>query len=81
VRPQPVIHHSAAGMFAIRSGPWKLVAGNGSGGRERPRGTPFERPYHLFNLSDDISEKSNLIEEQEKIAAELEAKLEAIRSR
>ena len=29
----PVIHHSVAGMFAIREGRWKLVAGNGSGGR------------------------------------------------
>ena len=31
----PVIHHSANGVFAIRDGKWKLVLGNGSGGRHR----------------------------------------------
>ena len=35
-RDAPVIHHSYAGMFAIRDGGWKLVLGNGSGGREQP---------------------------------------------
>jgi arylsulfatase A len=29
----PVIHHSGGAMFAIRDGDWKLVLGNGSGGR------------------------------------------------
>ena len=38
-RPRaPVIHHSSGGMFAIRDGRWKLVAGNGSGGREKAVG-------------------------------------------
>ena len=32
-----VIHHSSSGMFAIRDGDWKLVAGDGSGGRESPQ--------------------------------------------
>jgi len=27
-RGVPVIHHSAGGMFAIRDGKWKMVAGN-----------------------------------------------------
>ena len=31
-RGKPVIHHSISGMFAIRDGRWKLVAGTGSGG-------------------------------------------------
>jgi len=30
----PVVHHSAQGIFAVRDGKWKLVLGNGSGGRE-----------------------------------------------
>ena len=68
----PVIHHSAGGVFAIRSGDWKLVLGNGSGGREQPRGKPFEKPYHLFNLKDDLVEKKNLIEEFPEKAEKLE---------
>ena len=68
----PVIHHSSAGMFAIRDGKWKLVLGNGSGGREQPRGKPFARPYHLFDLSQDISERANLVGEQPDVATRLE---------
>lgn len=78
-RPVPVIHHSANGMFAIRSGDWKLVTGNGSGGRQAPRGKPFERPYGLFNLADDVGETKNQIERQAEIAAELEEALDEIR--
>lgn len=77
----PVIHHSAGGMFAIRDGRWKLVAGNGSGGRARPRGEPFGRPYALYDLSVDPAETQNLIEKNRDIAKQLEAKLKQIRER
>jgi len=76
----PVIHHSAAGMFAIRDGEWKLIAGNGSGGRQDPRGTPFERPFMLFDLSEDIAEEINLIDQVPDVARRLEAQLDDIRS-
>lgn len=78
IRP-PVINHSVAGMFAIRRGAWKLVLGNGSGGRQSPRGKAFAKPYQLFDLSQDLAEQNNLIESQAKIAAELEAAFEKIR--
>ena len=68
----PVINHSANGTFAIREGNWKLVLGNGSGGRQQPRGKPFERPYHLFNLEADLAETTNLIDEHPDIARRLE---------
>ena len=78
--PRPaVIHHSAAGMFAIRHGPWKLVLGNGSGGREAPRGKPFERPYALFDLSADPAETENLVAKFPAVAAQLEAECQKIR--
>ena len=32
-RGAPVVHHSTAGMFAIRDGRWKLVFGDGHGGQ------------------------------------------------
>ncbi len=68
----PVIHHSAAGMFAIRKGDWKLILGDGSGGRERPRGKRFQQPYKLFDLKADVGETNNLIARYPKVAAELE---------
>nr|MBC8289195.1 sulfatase-like hydrolase/transferase [Planctomycetota bacterium] len=75
----PIIHHSSGGMFAIRSGEWKLVLGNGSGGRQQPRGKPFQKPYFLVNVRHDIGETKNLLDSKEnqdklkKIAAQLEA--------
>lgn len=77
----PVINHSSAGMFAIRDGYWKLIAGNGSGGRQHPRGKAFEGPYQLYNLHTDPMEEINLIDKHPDIAGILEAKLDAIRDR
>lgn len=74
----PVIHHSAAGMFAIREGDWKLILGNGSGGREQPRGKPFSKPYHLSNMRLDPREKKNFYDENPEIASRLEQKCQAI---
>ena len=68
----PVIHHSAGGMFAIRDGKWKLVLGNGSGGRQQPRGKPFAKPYHLSDMSKDLPETQNRIEENAQVAERLE---------
>ncbi len=76
----PVIHHSAAGMFSIRDGRWKLIAGNGSGGREQPAGKPFERPYQLYDLSEDIAESKNRIEQSPAEAQRLERELERLRT-
>ena len=73
-RAQPVIHHSGSGMFAIRSGKWKLVLGNGSGGRQQPKGKRFERPYALFDVSTDIGEQRDLANERPEIAKLLEEK-------
>ncbi len=77
----PVIHHSSGGMFAIRDGRWKLIAGNGSGGREKPSGEPFGKPYQLFDLETDPSEKHNVYDSQPIVATRLEQELERIRSR
>jgi arylsulfatase A-like enzyme len=52
----PVIHHSGGAMFAIRDGDWKLILGNGSGGRQLPKGKRFERPWSLYNMKEDLSE-------------------------
>ena len=75
-----VIHHSSRGMFAIRDGDWKLVAGNGSGGREDPKGRPFQRPYQLFDIASDPSEQHNVYDQHPIVAQRLERKLTCIRS-
>ena len=78
-RAAPVIHHSAAGMFAIRDGKWKLILGNGSGGREAPRGKPFAKPYQLYDMSSDIAEKNNLAKSHPEIVDRLTKRFDAIR--
>jgi arylsulfatase A-like enzyme len=74
----PVINHSINGTFAIRDGKWKLIASNGSGGRQAPRGKPFARPYQLYDLDADPSEKRNLIESHPEVADRLEKQLDSI---
>ena len=75
----PVINHSAAGMFALRSGKWKLVAGDGSGGREAPKGKPFQKPFMLFDLQADVGEQNDLAKAKPKLVERLTARLEEIR--
>ena len=74
----PVIHHSAAGIFAIRQQQWKLVLGSGSRGRALPKGKPFEKPYGLFDLGEDLSESHNRAEDYPEKVAELQSAVEAI---
>ena len=76
----PVINHSASGMFAIRDGHWKLIAGTGSGGRQAPKGKPFETPYQLFNLSEDLSETKNVAAEHSDVVQRLTRELDLLQS-
>ena len=73
-------NHSAGGMFALRNGKWKLVAGNGSGGREAPKGKPFAKPYQLFDLSSDLGERKDLAQAKPELVGRLKAQLEDIRN-
>lgn len=79
-RGVPVIHHSVGGMFAIRDGDWKLIAGNGSGGREAPRGKPDEGPFQLFNLKNDLSEKKNVAKQHPDVVERLTKRLTELRA-
>jgi len=76
----PVVHHSGSGMFALRQGKWKMVFGNGSGGRENPKGKPFQKPYFLFDMEKDPSETTNVIDEYPQVAQRLTESLERIRT-
>ena len=77
----PLICHSSAGMFAVRDGKWKMVAGNGSGGRETPKGKAFAEPWMLFNLSEDPSETTNVAEQNPGVLSKMKSQLEEIRHR
>ena len=70
-----LIHHSIQGMFAIRKGPWKLIAGKGSGGWSADT---YKSDIHgqLYNLDDDLGEQNNLYNEHPEIVEELQALLE-----
>ena len=70
-----MINHSASGMFAIRMDEWKLVLGNGSGGREQPRGRRFTPPWQLFNLEDDPGETTDLASRETERVQRMEAAL------
>lgn len=52
---EAVVHHSAKGVIAVRSGKWKLILG--SGGREADDPKP-----HLYDLNADLAEKTDLAE-------------------
>ncbi len=68
----PVIHHSGNGMFSVREGRMKLILGDGSGGRQQPRGKPFGKPYQLYDIEADPGEKKDLAAAQPEVVARLE---------
>ena len=59
-----IVHHSLAGLFAIRKAGWKLILGDGSGGFSSPRGRILEPtengPMQLYLLPEDPMERRNL---------------------
>ncbi len=70
---EAVVTHSPMGMFAIQRGPWKLIAGQGSGG-SHPGDTGPE-PGQLYNMAEDIGETNNLYAQYPEIVTELTALL------
>jgi arylsulfatase A-like enzyme len=78
-RGAPVIHHSVNGTFAIRDGKLKMIAGMGSGGREKPKGEPFSEPYQLYDIDADVSESNNLALESASDVKRLSEMLDAMR--
>jgi arylsulfatase A-like enzyme len=56
------IHHSLAGMFALRQGNWKMIEGRGSGGFTSPKAfkiKPGEPAGQLYDLASDAREQHN----------------------
>jgi hypothetical protein len=77
---------SVMGFFAIQEGPWKLIQGQGGGGRNPPSKTDsHEAPAstepagQLYNLADDLGETKNLYVEKPEVVARLTLELEKIK--
>ncbi len=79
---EAVVHHSGDGMFSIRQGPWKLIAGLGSGGFSEPRHVeprPGDPLGQLYRLDADLGEARNLWADRPDIVAQLSALLQRYR--
>ena len=66
-----LIHNAGNGLFAIRKGDWKLIAGKGSGGFTRYQPPPDAPAGQLYNLAEDPTEKQNLYESHPQIVEQL----------
>jgi arylsulfatase A-like enzyme len=71
---QALIHHSINGMFAIRSGKWKLCCCPGSGGWSFPKDDEATNAndLQLYDMTADPSEKRNIIDQHPEVVAKLE---------
>jgi arylsulfatase A len=73
----------ASGMMSIRSGPWKLITGLGSGGFSKPsrvKPTPGGPTGQLYHLGDDPAETNNLYQENSAKVKQLEDELRRIQN-
>ena len=77
---EATVHHSIRGAFAIRQGDWKLCLCPGSAGWSAPRpgvdDTSGLAPVQLFNLANDIGERTNVAAEHPEIVERLTKLLE-----
>jgi len=70
-------------MMSIRSGPWKLITGLGSGGFSKPsrvKPTPGGPTGQLYHLGDDPAETNNLYQKNSAKVKQLEDELKRIQN-
>ncbi len=77
---EAVVHHSINGSFSIRQGNWKLELCSGSGGWSAPKPNTADAkklpPIQLYDLSQDIGEKTNVQAEHTEVVDRLTRLLE-----
>ncbi len=84
VRTQFVMRAGSASSMTIRSGPWKLITGLGSGGFSKPRQVnpgPADPSGQLYNLESDRGETTNLYLKETAVVERLTQELEEIQTR
>ncbi|MGD2174117.1 MAG: arylsulfatase [Candidatus Brocadiaceae bacterium] len=71
---EALVHHSWAGYFSLRRGPWKIIYGLGSGGFSEPRSReprPEDPSGQLYHMGEDPGETNNLWKAKPEVVAEL----------
>ncbi|MCD6376489.1 MAG: sulfatase-like hydrolase/transferase [Caldisericaceae bacterium] len=71
---EAIVHHSGAGVFAIRQGPWKLIIGTKGAGYDK--GPQSDSIVQLYNLKDDPAERHDLWDKHPEIVKRLKKLLE-----
>ena len=68
-----LIHHSANGSYSLRRGDWKIEFSPDSGGFPPVPADPADssRPYQLYNMAGDVTERHNLYGTQPELEAEM----------
>jgi arylsulfatase A-like enzyme len=77
----PIVMESGSGLMSIRSGPWKLIEGLGSGGFSKPskvKAGPDDPAGQLYHLGEDRAETTNRFSEQPEVVARLRAEMRKI---
>jgi arylsulfatase A-like enzyme len=80
----PLVIPASGGVMSIRSGPWKLITGLGSGGFSQPRRVkpePGGPSGQLYHLADDLAETNNLYQDRPDVVKRLQAELSRILGR
>jgi arylsulfatase A-like enzyme len=80
LRP-PIVMQSANELMTIRSGPWKLIDGLGSGGFSKPssvKPNPGDPAGQLYHLLEDPAETTNRFAEKPEIIKRLQAEMQNI---
>ena len=78
----PLVIASGNGTMTIRSGPWKMITGLGSGGFSEPRRVkpqPDGPPGQLYHLLNDQAESHNVYQQHPEIVSQLQQQLAQIR--
>lgn len=70
-----IVHHSVSGQFAYRSGKWKILLTQASGGWTKEK-MAIKAPAQLYDMEADPSEQNNLYHSHPEVFERLLAQLE-----
>lgn len=73
-----MVHHSDAGVFAVRLGKWKLLLDNIGGSRRsnpKDKAVINDAEIQLFNMENDPQESTNLSQDHPEIVVRLKKQL------